>query len=222
MFLCVQARPRFDYTKNTMWDGKIWIWSIGHWEVAVRSSVNRPAGAPVWKNDSMDKKRYSEMMVDLVFPAILENWPVGELIIPHFKIRIQQDNAPAHPKVNDASTSMVNLPSCGTLMKLVSSLLERLNCMPSHQTPLTPTSLTWGSSMLFSQPSSILVRVWWLLHPGTEPTCGTYLTYETPLTQDAHVLRSSFAPKNRSEWMLAEKWIALLLIVSEGTYTQFP
>jgi hypothetical protein len=102
MFLCAQARPRFDYTKNTMWDGKIGIWAIGHWEVAVRSSVNRPAGTPVWKNDSMDKKRYSEMMVDLVFPAILENWPVGELINPHFKIRIQQDNAPAHPKVNDA------------------------------------------------------------------------------------------------------------------------
>jgi hypothetical protein len=33
-----------------------------------------------------------------------------------------------------------------------------------------------------------------------EPTCGTYLTYETPfLTQDAHVLWSSFAPEYRSE-----------------------
>ena len=91
-----------DYTRKCMWDGKIGIWPIGHWEVAQRASHNRPRGAPVWKNDSMDKVRYSEMMLDLVIPAIFEKWPVGELCNPHFKIRIQQDNAPAHPKVDDA------------------------------------------------------------------------------------------------------------------------
>jgi hypothetical protein len=38
-----------------------------------------------------------------------------------------------------------------------------------------------------------------ILHPGTEPTCGTNSTHEDPLIQDAHVLRSSFAPENISE-----------------------
>jgi hypothetical protein len=102
MFLCAQARPRHDYYANRVWDGKIGIWPIGHWDVARRASVNRPAGAPVWKNDSMDKKKYTEMMLDCVIPAILEKWPAGELADPNLKIRIQQDNAPAHPKFDDA------------------------------------------------------------------------------------------------------------------------
>jgi hypothetical protein len=84
MFLCAQARPRWDFHANTMWDGKIGIWPIGHWELAIRSSVNRPAGTPVWKNDSCDKVRYTEMVLDLVVPAILEKWPVGEMANPQF------------------------------------------------------------------------------------------------------------------------------------------
>jgi hypothetical protein len=75
MFLCAQARPRWDYGATTMWDGKVGIWPIGHWEVAQRANVNRPRGALVLKNDSMDKARYTEMILDLVIPAILEKWP---------------------------------------------------------------------------------------------------------------------------------------------------
>jgi hypothetical protein len=101
MFACAQARPRWDYTKNCFWDGKIGIWAVGHWEVARRSSANRPAGTPVWKSESMDKKKYTEMMLDTIIPAILENWPEGEIADPNFKIRIQQDNAPAHPTADD-------------------------------------------------------------------------------------------------------------------------
>ena len=36
MFLCAQARPRWDEQKNEMWDGKIGIWPIGHWAPAER------------------------------------------------------------------------------------------------------------------------------------------------------------------------------------------
>jgi hypothetical protein len=101
MFLCAQARPRHDYAAGRHWDGKLGIWPIGHWELARRSSVNHPTGTPVWKNDSMDKKRYTEMMLDCVVPAILEKWPAGELADPNITIRIQQDNAPAHPTPED-------------------------------------------------------------------------------------------------------------------------
>jgi hypothetical protein len=49
----------------------------------------------------MDKVRYQEMMIDFVVPAILSKWPAGELVDPNIKIRIQQDNAPAHPTPED-------------------------------------------------------------------------------------------------------------------------
>jgi hypothetical protein len=33
VFLCAQARPRWDYVATTMWDGKkVGIWRIGHFE----------------------------------------------------------------------------------------------------------------------------------------------------------------------------------------------
>jgi hypothetical protein len=49
----------------------------------------------------MDKVKYTEMMLDCVIPAILEKWPVGEMADPNITIRIQQDNAPAHPPAED-------------------------------------------------------------------------------------------------------------------------
>jgi hypothetical protein len=40
MFLCAQARPRWDPTSNSMWDGKIGIWPIGKYTLAQRASIN--------------------------------------------------------------------------------------------------------------------------------------------------------------------------------------
>jgi hypothetical protein len=116
MFLCAHPRPRYDYAANPQWDGKLGIWPIGHWDVARRTSVNQRAGTPVWKNDTMDKVRYQEMMMDLVIPAILEKWPAGEMADPNFNIRIQQDNAPAHRTPEDPFILFVNWLSCGNLM----------------------------------------------------------------------------------------------------------
>ena len=48
MFLCTQARPRWDHNANQMWDGKIGMWPIGQFQPAARASVNQPRGAPVW------------------------------------------------------------------------------------------------------------------------------------------------------------------------------
>lgn len=72
MFLCAQARPRWDPTARRMWDGKIGMWPIGRYSEAVRTSVNRPAGTKTWENETMDRKRYKEMLVDCLVPAIME------------------------------------------------------------------------------------------------------------------------------------------------------
>ena len=96
MFLCAQARPRFDPATKSIWDGKIGIWPIGNYDRAKRSSANRPAGTEVWKNAPVDKSKYKEMMTEYVIPAIIDKWPKGEFSDPEFKVRIQQDNAPAH------------------------------------------------------------------------------------------------------------------------------
>ena len=40
MFLCAVARPRFNTSANSWWDGKLGIWPIGGWEPAQRASKN--------------------------------------------------------------------------------------------------------------------------------------------------------------------------------------
>ena len=40
MFLCAIARPRFNPSVNSWWDGKLGIWPIGDWEPAKRASKN--------------------------------------------------------------------------------------------------------------------------------------------------------------------------------------
>ena len=101
MFLCAQARPRWDNNANQMWDGKIGIWPIGEYIPAVRNSVNRPAGTPVWKNQSVDKNRYRALLLEKVIPAIKEKWPRNEWNNNAVVIRIQQDGSKAHIKPDD-------------------------------------------------------------------------------------------------------------------------
>ena len=47
MFLCAQARPRYDQAKNQYWDGKVGMWPIEEWVAAERFSANRPAETTV-------------------------------------------------------------------------------------------------------------------------------------------------------------------------------
>ena len=101
MFLCAQARPRWDNNANQMWDGKIGIWPIGEYIPAVRNSVNRPAGTPVWKNQSVDKNRYRALLLEKVIPAIKDKWPRQSWNDNTVVIRIQQDGASAHISPDD-------------------------------------------------------------------------------------------------------------------------
>jgi hypothetical protein len=84
-----------------MWDGKTGIWPCGHYYLAERSSVNRPAGTKLWRNETMGHRMYKEYAVDKLIPAILEKWPLGEWSDPRFKIKIQQDNAGGHAGCHD-------------------------------------------------------------------------------------------------------------------------
>ena len=97
MFLCAVAHPRWDTTKKAWWDGKLGMWPIGYYDVAQRSSVNRPRGTKVWKNATMDHERFRMMIIDDLIPAIQALWPAGEWGDPNFTITVQQDGAGAHP-----------------------------------------------------------------------------------------------------------------------------
>jgi hypothetical protein len=102
MFLCAQARPRWDHHANKQWDGKIGIWPIGKYTVAQRNSVNRPAGTIEWENVNINHELYRDLLVDHVFPEIMNKWPIGQWNDPTFKIRIQQDGAGGHTPHDDS------------------------------------------------------------------------------------------------------------------------
>ena len=94
MFLCAVARPRFNTSANSWWDGKLSIWPIGGWEPAQRASKNRPRGTLVWKNKPVTKGVYRELLISKLLPAIIEKWPRTDRLSR--KIWIQQDGAKSH------------------------------------------------------------------------------------------------------------------------------
>jgi hypothetical protein len=101
MFLCAQAHPRWDHTTNTMWDGKLGIWPIGSYVLAQRNSVNRAAGTTEWRNETVDKERYKDFLINNVIQAVIDKWPMAEFADPNFQILIQQDGAGGHCSHND-------------------------------------------------------------------------------------------------------------------------
>lgn len=75
MFVAAVARPRYDFSRKQVFDGKIGIWPVVETAVAVRTSKNRPAGAPMTKCINMTRKVYRQLLIDKVFPAIRAKWP---------------------------------------------------------------------------------------------------------------------------------------------------
>ena len=91
MFLCAVARPRFNPSANSWWDGKLGIWPIGDWEPANQGSKNRPKGMLVWKNKTVTK--------DQLILANLEKWPRRDRMSR--TIYIKQDGAKNHIREDD-------------------------------------------------------------------------------------------------------------------------
>ena len=99
MFLCAVARPHFNTSANSWWDGKLGIWPIGDWESAQRGSKNRPKGTLVWKNKMVTKVVYRDLLINKLIPAILEKWPRSDRMSR--TIYIQQDGAKNHIREDD-------------------------------------------------------------------------------------------------------------------------
>jgi hypothetical protein len=95
MFLCAQARPRWDYSKNQMWDGKLGIWPVGHWQPYVRGEKARQ-GLSRWVDENITREKYTELLVDKLLPSIESSWPKSEWKQAGFEVIIQQDGAGAH------------------------------------------------------------------------------------------------------------------------------
>jgi hypothetical protein len=106
MFLCAQARPRWDHHANAQWDGKIGIWPIGKYKAAERNSKHRPAGTMEWVSENVDNENYRDMLINNVLVEIMNKWPVGQWADPNFKIRVQQDGAGGHCSHNDEYLTM--------------------------------------------------------------------------------------------------------------------
>ena len=118
MFLCAQARPRWDSTKNQMWDGKIGIWPIGHFAPAQRRSARRAAGTMVWHDEKINKDKYRELLLEKVVPAIVEKWPRRDWNNNRFIIRMQQDGAKSHIHPTDEAF-LAGLAALGVENKLL-------------------------------------------------------------------------------------------------------
>ena len=94
MFLCAVARPHFNPSANSWWDGKLGIWPIGDWEPVKQKSKNRPKGTLIWKNKMVTKEVYRDLLISKLIPAILEKWLRRDRMSR--TIYIQQDGAKNH------------------------------------------------------------------------------------------------------------------------------
>ena len=101
LFLCAQARPRWDPHRNAMWNGKLGLFPVGAWEPAQRTSINREAGAMVWNNESVTRDVYRKLLLEKVIPSIIEKWPRNEWNNNRVIIRLQQDGPNSHITPDD-------------------------------------------------------------------------------------------------------------------------
>ncbi|KAF0692128.1 Aste57867_16754 [Aphanomyces stellatus] len=96
MFMAAVARPRYDYTKNRMFDGKLGVWPFVESTLAIRSSKNRPKGTPITSPTTVTGDVYRDMILRNVIPAIQAKMPA---IGRRETINIQQDNAGPHQQL---------------------------------------------------------------------------------------------------------------------------
>ena len=54
-----------------------------------------------WRNDSITKEKYREILLEKVVPAIIEKWPRDTWCARNFILRIQQDGPNSHISADD-------------------------------------------------------------------------------------------------------------------------
>jgi len=105
MFFAAMARPRYDPSTKTFWDGKIGIWECVDYVAAKRSSRNRPAGTIEPKPYNIDGACYRDLILDKLLPAIADKCPIGMKAKPIF---VQHDNAPPHKSVHSTLPALLD------------------------------------------------------------------------------------------------------------------
>ncbi|KAF0705499.1 hypothetical protein AaE_014485 [Aphanomyces astaci] len=93
MFLAAVARPRYDFHKKSMFDGKLGVWPFIEKVPAKRGSKNRPKGTIVTVPQTVTADVYRDMILKNVVPAIKSKFPLGD---QSKIIYLQQDNASPH------------------------------------------------------------------------------------------------------------------------------
>ena len=72
LFLCAQARPRWDAHRNAYWDGKIGIWPVGTYWMRTRGPRT---GSLMWEDQTITQKVYRKLLLEKVVPVIELKWP---------------------------------------------------------------------------------------------------------------------------------------------------
>ena len=116
-------RPHYNTSANSWWDGKLGIRPIGDWEPVQWGSRNRPKGTLVWKNKTVTKVVYRDLLINKLIPAILDKWPRRDRMSR--TIYIQQDGAKNHIHEDDKEFN-------NTLME------EEIDAKLYTQTPNSP------------------------------------------------------------------------------------
>ena len=99
MCMTAIARPRFDFNKKHLFDGKIGICPFFYQEEAKQNSKNRAKGTLETKAvTSVTKDDVRQLLLDKVIPAIKSKWPARKWNLP---VIIQQDNAKPHCAIDD-------------------------------------------------------------------------------------------------------------------------
>jgi hypothetical protein len=94
MCLSAMAFPCKNPVTAVWRDGKIGTWFFVEQVPAACASKNCPAGMLETKTVNVKKETSKTMYIANLLPAIMEKWPERE----EWVVRIQLDNAPAHPK----------------------------------------------------------------------------------------------------------------------------
>ncbi|KAF0693028.1 Aste57867_15977 [Aphanomyces stellatus] len=104
MFLTEVARPRHDYHRHKMWDGKIGTWAFVETQLAQRTSKNRPRGAPVTTPITVTKEVYRRYLINFVIPAIRSQCP-GSRETKYLSSKSMQDPTSAAMIINQPAQS---------------------------------------------------------------------------------------------------------------------
>ena len=96
MCLSAVARPRQNPVDGVWWDGKIGTWFFAEKKPADRTSKNCVRGTLETKPVNVNRENRVKMYINNLLLALMEKWPAWEPKV----VKIQLDNAPAHPQKN--------------------------------------------------------------------------------------------------------------------------